>query len=218
MRSPRTVHRTAAAIAVAASALTGCSLLDRGDDTATDTADAAVPDISVAVPPSRLTPFCRALTDLAAELQNDPPDDEGARILEVYESVADEAPADIRADFLAVLAALQSGGTATAGTTSPPSAVTTSAGATTEVATTTETPATTDAPGESATATASGVTGSTGPASSTTTPLFDEGYLPDDDPAGRVNAWIQANCQGTQNNPGPAPTQPLESTSSASED
>lgn len=36
----------------------------------------------------------------------------------------------------------------------------------------------------------------------------DEGYLPDDDPALRLTAYVDATCRGTQNNPGPAATQP----------
>lgn len=38
--------------------------------------------------------------------------------------------------------------------------------------------------------------------------FFEEGYLPDDDPAARVNEYIDFACRGTQNNPGPPATQP----------
>jgi hypothetical protein len=38
--------------------------------------------------------------------------------------------------------------------------------------------------------------------------FFEEGYLPDDNPAVRVNEYIDFACRGTQNNPGPPATQP----------
>jgi hypothetical protein len=41
-------------------------------------------------------------------------------------------------------------------------------------------------------------------------PLSDEGFLPSDDPADQVSAWVDANCRDVQNNPGPPATQPLQ--------
>lgn len=116
----------------------GCSTFgggDDGDDTGTGEEVAIVPDLSVTIPPSRLTPFCQAMIDLGDELENDPPADEGARIIEVYESVVDVVPPEIRDDFLSVLARLQSGSpVATTAATSVPA--TTAVGASTVPGTT----------------------------------------------------------------------------------
>lgn len=40
--------------------------------------------------------------------------------------------------------------------------------------------------------------------------FYEEGYLPDDNPSRRVNAYVQFACRDTANNPGPPPTQPLD--------
>ncbi len=37
----------------------------------------------------------------------------------------------------------------------------------------------------------------------------EEGYLPDEEPALRLNAYLADNCFGTQSNPGPPPTEPF---------
>ncbi len=183
VHSPRrvTVSKLAAVAALCVAATAGCSVFGGGDDDETGTAEETllVPDLSVAVPPSRLTPFCQAMIDLGAELENDPPPDEGARIIEVYESIVDDVPDEIRDDFLSVLARLQAG--------SPP--VTTSA------ATSVPAPAPTSVPGA-------------GTVPATSLVDADEGYFPDDDPALRLNAYISASCRGTSNNPGPLATQP----------
>jgi hypothetical protein len=60
--------------------------------------------------------------------------------------------------------------------------------------------ATTTTPGASTTATVS-----TDPSDG----FAEEGYLPDEEPALRLNAYLADNCFGTQSNPGPPPTQPL---------
>lgn len=157
-----------------------------GDDADDDTASATelVPELSVTVPSERLTPFCQAMIDLADELATDPPDDAEARILEVYEGIVDDVPSEIRDDFLVVLARLQAGPEATAVVTTLPPSTTPSASVPT-----------------------SSVAGSSLPG--VTEPIAaDEGYLPDDDPTLRLNTHIQATCRGTNNNPGPPPTQP----------
>jgi hypothetical protein len=52
----------------------------------------------------------------------------------------------------------------------------------------------------------------TAPPAGVTAPLDDaydgEGYVPDDTPSTRVNAYIDLACRNTQNNPGPPATQP----------
>ncbi len=40
----------------------------------------------------------------------------------------------------------------------------------------------------------------------------EEGYLPDPEPALRLNAYLADHCFGTQSNPGPPPTEPLSET------
>ncbi|HZB43481.1 MAG TPA: hypothetical protein VE487_21100 [Ilumatobacter sp.] len=62
------------------------------------------------------------------------------------------------------------------------------------------------------------VTLATSPGTAVTTPApssvastlegFEEGYLPDDDSSSRLNAYIQFVCRDSQNNPGPADTEP----------
>ncbi len=132
-RRLRSAPTRALAVSSVCLALAACSVLggDReegGDDTGTGEEGAVAADLSVTIPPSRLTPFCQAMIDLGDELENDPPADEGARIIEVYESVVDEVPPEIRDDFLSVLARLQGGSpVATTAATSVPA--TTAAGA-----------------------------------------------------------------------------------------
>ena len=61
---------------VAALALAACDSGERdADGDGGDTAAAAAPDLSVTIPPERLTPFCQAMIDLNDELLNDPPAD-----------------------------------------------------------------------------------------------------------------------------------------------
>ena len=46
------------------------------------------------------------------------------------------------------------------------------------------------------------------PVTVTTVEDFEEGYVPDDDASSRLNAYIAFACRDSQNNPGPADTQP----------
>jgi hypothetical protein len=87
----------------------------------------------VVVPPERLSPFCRAIAELDRQIaEAEPGDDVTAMIVDTYSSIVDDVPAEIRDDFLSVLAGLQQGSAAatTAPTTPPPSL----AGSTTTVA------------------------------------------------------------------------------------
>ena len=61
-------------------------------------------------------------------------------------------------------------------------------------------------------ATAGTVAGGETRATVTTDPaggFAEEGYLPDEEPALRLNAYLADNCFGTQSNPGPPPTEPF---------
>ena len=73
---------------------------------------------TVAVPAERMSPFCESIADLDERLNAAPADaDTSQMIIDAYSAMVDLAPAEIRNDFLSVLAALQadpSGAAATA--------------------------------------------------------------------------------------------------------
>jgi hypothetical protein len=101
--------------------LTGCNSGEREPEADTTGDDAVeLPDVSVTIPLERLTPFCQAMIDLNDELIDDPPEDTRARIIEVYESIVDEVPAEIEVDFTTVLARLQAGESAITTPTAAP--------------------------------------------------------------------------------------------------
>ncbi len=172
--------RSFTALVIGAIALAACTPDDSPPDDPVDIAADPIP--SVTIPPARLTPFCQAMIDLTDRLESDPPDDSRALIIETYEDIADQVPATIEAEFAAVLARLRG--------EDPP------ASGDTEVADleTTVPPPATDEAGEI-------VEGDD---------FFEEGYSPDEDPALRVNAYVEFTCRDSVNNPGPPPTQPLE--------
>jgi hypothetical protein len=189
-RQVRSPIATSVAVVIGLAASTACTdgLPSSGAPDATEPV-AEVVAATVVPPPERTTPFCTAMTELSDRLDDDPPDDVAAEILEVYRGIVDEVPDVIRDDFLAVIADLADEGVT--GTTDT---------GTTEVGTTDT--GTTDV----------GTTGraSTPPVSSVPDdPLPDEGFGPDDTPAGRVNSYVDFVCRGVVNNPGPPDTQPL---------
>lgn len=151
--------------------LAGCDSGEREDGAPGAAGSTVAPDISVTIPPQRLTPFCQGMIDLTDRLVNDPPDDPAAEIISVYESLVEVVPPEIEQEFLTVLARLQSG----------------------EPATTATLPATTVSDPD---------------VTEPTTLFADEGYDPDEDPALRVNEYVQFACRDSINNPGPAATQP----------
>ena len=134
---------------------------------------------TVAVPPERLSPFCQSIADLDEQLNAAPADADTAQmIIEAYSSMVDDVPEEIRDDFLSVLAGLQA----------DPSGV--------------------DATFPTTPDTAVDDTAAVGLAGQSTLEDFEEGYLPDDDASSRLNAYIQFACRDSQNNPGPADTEP----------
>lgn len=170
-------------IAAAAAAIGACS--GDGEPSGDDVDDgrAGVPIPSVTVPASRGTPFCRTMIDLSDRLETDPPPSGAATtelIIETYESIADDVPDAIAVDFAAVLAGLRG-----------------------------ETPDEDDA-----VATTEPAPPPTGDTVEGEPPegdaFFEEGYSPDDDPALRVNEYVEFACRDSVNNPGPPPTQPLD--------
>jgi len=151
------------------------------DDSSSDQLEPVpgVPTGTVAIPPERLTPFCQAMNDLTDRLENDPPGDINGLIVETYTEIADQVPGEIADEFAAVLAGLQ-------GVPLPGSPADTVDRAT---------PADPTLPGDSL--------------SLEDDEIPDEGYLPGDEPAERVNAYVEFTCRDSQNNPGPPATQPL---------
>lgn len=151
-----------------------------------------VTEVSVTVPPVRLTPFCQAMIDLSDRLRTGEDEVSDTVIIETYRSISDVVPPEISSDFAAVLEALETG--APPPTDPPP-----------------ETFATVP-PGEEPTpATTAGT--ETDPESttiSTAEVLVDEGFAPGTSPSERINNYVTLACRGTQNNPGPPPTEPLE--------
>jgi hypothetical protein len=112
MRAPPAAV-TAAVVGVL---ITACS---SGDDAAPGSTLQGFESMqTVAIPPERLSPFCEAINDLNERLDAAAPDaDTGQMIIDTYSSVVDDVPAEIRDDFLSVLAALQADPSGSATTT-----------------------------------------------------------------------------------------------------
>jgi len=141
-----------------------------------------VPTGTVAIPAERLTPFCQAMIDLSERLETDPPSDVDAYIIEAYSDIADQVPPEIANEFDAVLARLEG---LPVPTIEPDAA---GPSTTDQTATTAGTDSTLVREGDE---------------------FFEEGYVPGDDPAERLNAYVNFACRDIQNNPGPPATQPL---------
>lgn len=189
------------ALSIAAALLLGCT--STGEDPAPDTTSqvaVAVPEVTT--PPERQTPFCQAMLDLDDALPDDPAIDTREQVLAAYEEALTLVPTEIEAEFRAVISALESGSRATLpgddagdpgdaaggedGTIAPP--------VTAEPEPADDPDASVDRPD---------------PADLTDDQLFaEEGWLPDDDPAVRVNEYIEFACRDTINNPGPPATVP----------
>jgi hypothetical protein len=183
MQPPRDRTSLAVALALVGVALAGCVGGGGGAaDGGSGTGGAPIP--SVTIPPERLTPFCQAMIDLADRLQTDPPDDVTGLIIATYERIAADVPIPIADDFTAVLAALQAGATVTTPSTGTAAPVTT--------------PVSPD------------VTGGGSTPGGSVDDFFDEGYSPGDDPATRLNTFVDFTCRDSINNPGPPATQPLD--------
>lgn len=182
MRSSPRRSGLAALLPAALLLLVACLPNEASTDDAT--IDPAVPSGTVAIPVQRLTPFCQALIDLSERLETDPPDNPEAVILETYLGVATDVPPEIADDFDAVLAGLQ-------GRPLP---------------TVAPDPATTD-PVTPDPVTTDPVDGSVLPPADDG---FDEGRFNSDTPSQRLNDYVNFVCRDSDNNPGPAATQPLD--------
>lgn len=175
MRAWRVLIGVGIVSTLTAALMAGCSA---DDDSASESTFAGLPEIrAVTVPPERRSPFCEAIFELDERLDDAPADaDIAAIISDAYSAMLDDVPAEIRDDFLAVLADLQTGA------------------------------ATAD---DDAAGTTTSAAGTTGTAPATSVEDFEEGYLPDDTPALRLNSYVQFTCRDSQNNPGPPETEPL---------
>lgn len=181
-------------VLLVAAAIAGCTESSGSDEDGRTGEPASVADGTVPVPPSRLTPFCQEMIDLADRLETDPPDDVEAEIIDTYESIDDEVPDVLRADFDVVLAELRGEPVVTVIATDPPT--------------------TTDPPTPTAVTIAPPATDETGATLPVGDDSFDEGRLPGETPAERINAYVDFECRASQNNPGPPPTEPLDITPS----
>lgn len=180
-----------------------------GDDATGTTDDPVVPIGSVTVPPSRLTPFCQRMIDLEVAISELPlGESAGDLIVEAYRDALPIVPDDIAVEFAAVLRELETGVPATL----PPGSVVLPP--ITVPPTITVAPNGTEPVGSAVTAPPTSAAPDTAAPGSTFAPpaegeqFLEEGYLPDESPSQRVNAYIDFTCRNSQNNPGPPPTQP----------
>jgi len=165
---------------------------------ANETTDTTEPDVVVPMvtePAIRLTPFCQQMIALDEALPSDPAVETSEQVLEAYRAALPDVPAEIDAEFRAVIAALETGTVATV----PGAPV--------------DTVSTDDLGGPAQTVPPDATLPPAPPSGSTTLPseeqlVAEEGWLPDDEPAARVNAYIDFACRGTANNPGPPATEP----------
>lgn len=201
-------RRAAAVVTMAVVALTGCT----NDGTGDAGPDATTPELeipNVTVSPERLTPFCVALSDLYAQLRNDPPDDVTQAIVDTYREILPEAPSDIAVDMAAVLDALENGRPLP--TAPPPPSVlpTDPTQPPSTGSTETSTDSSTDSSTGSSVETSTGAGLDTVPGSTNETEGFDAEPFELTSPSDRINDYLQLTCLDTGNNPGPPPTEPL---------
>ena len=171
---------------IAIVAVSACTSTGDGSSAPSSTESLGIREVTA--PPVRLTPFCQAMLDLDEELPDDPAVDTTEQVLTAYRAALPVVPAEIDEEFRAVIAALESGTRATV------------PGEATGAADTVLSP-------PAAPPAASSVAGPTTLPSQEQL-YAEEGWLPDDDPAARVNAYIDFACRGTANNPGPPATAP----------
>lgn len=95
VRTSRRARSAAIAVAAGALAIAACT----GDDSASPTTPAipGVPDRPVVTVDADADPFCDAIVSLDGRAGDEPAD--AAEVLAVYDSIADDAPPDVAADF-----------------------------------------------------------------------------------------------------------------------
>ena len=174
--------------------LAAAACTETGPSETTDTTEPEIAVPAVTEPAIRLTPFCQQMIALDAALPGDPAIDTSEQVLEAYRAALPDVPREIEAEFRAVIAALETGTVATV-----PGA--------------TDSTLSPDDLGGPAQTLAPDATLPPPPSGATTLPseeqlAAEEGWLPDEEPAARVNAYIDFACRGTVNNPGPPATEP----------
>jgi hypothetical protein len=168
-----------AAAAIGAAVLTLAGGCSSDDDTQSASTLAETGQMrTVPVPAERRSPFCQSIADLDERLAAAPPD------AETSEMIIDAYSAMVDTVPEEIRTDFLS---VLAALQAEPG------GAAPTLATTPDTAATTPPPSARPVSTLEG---------------FEEGYLPDDDPSSRLNAYIQFACRDSQNNPGPADTEP----------
>ncbi len=210
---PRTdprLARRSAALALATAVLAAC--IGGGDD-GDETTDGSVPEIpTVTAPAERGTPFCETMIEISDRVTTDPPADITAFVIESYEAILEDVPAEIRPDFEYVLADLR--GDPLPDLPEPTAPPTADAPPTTAPDATATTDVDTSDAGTAPTTDAAGAptTGGTSPAGGSvpgsTQPVVDEFFLPNATPAERLSDYVDFTCRGRLNNPGPPATAP----------
>ena len=170
-----------------------CTETGASETTGTTAPEAIVP--LVTEPAVRSTPFCRQMIALDEALPSDPAVDTSGQVLDAYRAALPDVPAEIEVEFRAVIEALETGTVATV-----PGA-------------TVDTVAPDDLGGPAETLAPDATLPPPPQSGATTLPseeqlVPEEGWLPDQEPAARVNAYIDFACRGTVNNPGPPATEP----------
>ena len=191
---PATLLRVRALPLLLLTVATAAACTPTGASETTDTTEPEVVVPEVTEPAIRLTPFCQQMIALDESLPDDPAIDTRDQVLEAYQAALPDVPPEIEVEFRAVIVALETGTRATV----PGEEVETTL-APDQIEPTDTVPLDATVPPS--------------PSGSTTLPseeqlAAEEGWLPDDDPAARVNAYIDFACRGTANNPGPPATQP----------
>ena len=194
LAAPDTLKRVRALPIVLLVVLTAAACTETGTSESAETTEPDVDVPQVTVPAVRLTPFCQQMIALDAALPDDPAVDTSAQVLEAYRAALPDVPPEIEVEFRAVIDALETGTVATV-----PGA--------------TALTVPTDDLGGPAQTLPLDATLPTTPSGPTTLPseeqlVAEEGWLPDQEPAARVNAYIDFACRGTANNPGPPATEP----------
>ena len=215
---PRSAGAFAALAALAALTMGAACTPERGDsgsDATTVESTLAIPEVTE--PPERATPFCQIMLELDASLPDDQTIDVTDIVLVAYREALPVAPPEIATELEAVIIGLETGTEPTL----PPTTLGPAPGssdATTDLATGTTDADGVGSPSDTAADPPSPETfvpppAGTAPASTLEPPtpeeaFTEEGYTPADDPAIRLNEYVDFACRDNINNPGPPPTQP----------
>lgn len=212
----RSTRRCAVLAAVAATAIAGAGCTpERGETDSDDTVASTLAIPEVTAPPERQTPFCQIMLELDASLPDDQTIDVTDVVLDAYREALPVAPPEIADDLNAVIVGLETGTVASVPTTAGDGSTVdgssngqSSNGESAEAPPESSPDVESTAPDTFVPPTGTGVTVSTLEPPSAEEAFDAEGYLPDDDPAIRLNEYVDFTCRDNINNPGPPATQP----------